>query len=114
MRIFRRKNDSLLVEPISTAQDEFDAPCLKYLPREANDSTAECSNASENAISSTVFVVSNPSSEETTAIIDDNDRLKTLFETGMYKSLQGHQILCVVLKKTILNKNPRKEGVGFE
>ena len=59
-------------------------------------------------------MVSNPSSEETTTITDDNDRLKTLLETGMYKSLKGHQILCDVLKKTILNKNPRKEGVGFE
>ena len=56
----------------------------------------------------------NPSSEEATAITNDNDRLKTLLETGMYKSLKGHQILCDVLKKTILNKNPRKEGVGFE
>src|SRR3954468_21141883 len=32
----------------------------------------------------------------------------------MYKSLKGHQTLCDVLKKQILNRNPRKEGVGFE
>ena len=110
----RKENDSLLAEQISTAQDEFDAPCLKCLAREANDPTVECSNASENALSSTVSVVTNPSSEETTAITDDNDRLKTLLETGMYKSLKGHQILCDVLKKIILNKNPKKEGLGFK
>ena len=40
--------------------------------------------------------------------------MKTLLETGMYKSLKGHQTLCDVLKKQILNRNPRKEGVGFE
>src|SRR4051812_6885040 len=32
----------------------------------------------------------------------------------MLKSLKGHQILCDVLKKSILHKNPRKEGLGFE
>ena len=79
----RKENDSLLAEQISTAQDEFDAPCLKCIAREANDSTAECSNASENALSSTVSVAPNPSSEEATAITDDNDRLKTLLQTGM-------------------------------
>ena len=58
-------------------------------------------------------VVTNPSAEDTTAIADENVRLKTLLETGMYKSLKGHQTLCDVLKKQILNRNPRKEGVGF-
>ena len=32
----------------------------------------------------------------------------------MLKSLKGHQTLCDVLKKSILHKNPRKEGLGFE
>jgi hypothetical protein len=32
----------------------------------------------------------------------------------MYKSLKGHQTLCDVLKKQILNRNPRKEGIAFE
>ena len=63
--------------------------------------------------SSTVDVVTNPSAEDTTAIADENARLKTLLEIGMYKSLKGHQTLCDVLKKQILNRNPRKEGVGF-
>ena len=62
------------------------------------------------AISSTADVVTNPSSEDTTTIADENARLKTFLETGMYKSLKGHQTLCDVLKKQILNRNPRKEG----
>jgi hypothetical protein len=48
-------------------------------------------------------VVINPSSEDTTTIADENARLNTLLETGMYKSLKGHQTLCDVLKKQILN-----------
>jgi hypothetical protein len=59
-------------------------------------------------------MVTNPSLEDTTTIADENARLKTLLEAGMYKSLKGHQTLCDVLKKQILNRNPRKEGVGFK
>ena len=88
-------------------------PCLKCLEHDNVVSIAECSTASEVAISLTVNVVTNPSAEDTTAIADENARLKTLLETGMYKSLKGHQTLCDVLKKQILNRNPRKEGVGF-
>jgi hypothetical protein len=32
----------------------------------------------------------------------------------MLRSLKGHQTLCDVLKKSILQKNPRKEGLGFK
>ena len=77
-------------------------------------SVAECSTDATIAISSTADVVTNPSSEDTTTIADENARLKTLLETGMYNNLKGHQTLCDVLKKQILNQNPRKEGVGFE
>ena len=59
-------------------------------------------------------MVTNPFPEDTTAIADENARLKTLLEIGMYKSLKGHQTLCDVLKRQILNRNPRKEGVVFE
>ena len=62
----------------------------------------------------TADVVTNPSKEDTTTIAGENARLKTLLETGMFKSLKGHRTLCDVLKKQILNRNPRKEGVGFE
>jgi hypothetical protein len=40
--------------------------------------------------------------------------LKELYVTGLYKSLKGHQTLCDVLKKQILHRNPRKEGIAFE
>ena len=59
-------------------------------------------------------MVTNPSAEDTTSIADENARLKTLLETGMYKSLKGHQTLCDALKKQILNRSPRKDGVGFK
>ena len=59
-------------------------------------------------------MVTNPSTEDTTTIADENARLKTLLEIGTYKILKGHQTLCDVLKRQILNRNPRKEGVGFE
>ena len=93
---------------------DLEPRCLKCLEHDNDVSVAECSTAATVAISSTADVVTNPSSEDTTTIADENARLKTLLETGMYKSLKGHQTLCDVLKKQILNRNPRKEGVGFE
>jgi hypothetical protein len=82
----------------------------------------ECSNAESNVESSIIAernvlsndINSNSLYEETGAISDKNARLKVLLQTGMFKSLKGHQTLCDVLKKSILCKNPRKEGVGFE
>ena len=59
-------------------------------------------------------MVTDPSTEDATTIADENASLKTLLEIDMYESLKGHQTLCDVLKKQILNRNPRKEGVGFE
>ena len=109
-----RKHDSLLAQQISVAQDEFEPPCLKCIERDNAASVAECSTTTTVALSSTTDVETNPSTEDTTTIADENARLKTLLETGMYKSLKGHQTLCDVLKKQILNRNPRKEGVGFE
>src|SRR3954470_16350049 len=68
---------------------------------------------SSDSVLSIASVVSNHSSEDTIDIIEENARLKSLLETGMFKSLKGHQILCDILKKQILNRNPRKEGVVF-
>jgi hypothetical protein len=110
----QRENDSLLAQQISTAQEEFVPPCMKCIERETANSSPECSNASITANSSTVPVVTNSSSEDTTSITDENAGLKELYVTGMYKSLKGHQTLCDVLKKQILNRNPRKEGIAFE
>ena len=101
--VLMKKHDSLLAQQISPAQDEFEPPCLKCIERDNANSIAECSTAATVAISSTVDVVTNPSAEDTTTIADENARLNTLLETGMYKSLKGHQTLCDVLKKQILN-----------
>ena len=57
-------------------------------------------------------MVTNPSAEDATAIADENARLKTLLETGMFKSLKGHQTLCDVLKRQILNRTLGKRVLG--
>ena len=56
----------------------------------------------------------NASDEENSAVTEELLRLKDLFETGLFKSVQGHQHLCDILKKALLHRNPRNEGVGFE
>ena len=96
---FQKENESLRAQQISSTQEEFEPPCLKCIERGNAVSIAECSTATTVEISSTADVVTNPSVEDTTTIADENARLKTLLETGMYKSLKGHQTLCGVLKK---------------
>ena len=110
----QKENESLRAQQISSTQEGFEPPCLKCLEHDYVVSVAGCSTAAIVAISSTADAVTNPSTEDATTIADENARLKKLLEIGMYKSLKGHQTLCYVLKKQILNRNPRKEGVGFE
>src|SRR6266536_2098544 len=105
----QKERDSLLAQQISAAQEEFIPPCLKCIERESANSSPECSNAFIAENSSIVSAITNSSSEDI-ASITDNARLKELYVTGMYKSLKGHQTLCDVLKKQILNRNPRKIG----
>ena len=95
----QKVNESLRAKQISSAREEFEPPCLKCIERDNATSVAECSTATAVAISSTVDVVTNPSAEDTTTITDENARLKTLLEIGMYKSLKGHQTLWDVLKR---------------
>ena len=85
----QKENESLHAKQISSAQEGFEPPCLKCIERENATSVAECSTAATVAISSTVDVVTNPSAEDTTAIADENARLKTLLETGCTKVLKG-------------------------
>ena len=94
---------SLFTEQSVQIPDGFVPPCLKCLERCNADSHAETSNASINNIAVTNDIP-NPSSEEYAAIADENCRLKDLLETGMVRSLKGHQTLCDVLKKSILRK----------
>src|SRR4051812_40895706 len=93
-------------------QEGFNPPCLKCIKNDCLNSSPSSSMSSESAIS-TASMVPNPSSEDTIDIAEENVRLKNLLETGMFKSLKGQQTLCDVLKKQILNQNPRKEGIGF-
>lgn len=109
----RKEHDSLLAQQTSSAQEEFIPPCLKCIERESANSSPESSNASITVNSSTIYVVTNSSIEDTTSI-SDNVGLKEFYVIGMYKSLKGHQVLWDVLKKQILNRNPRKEGIAFE
>ena len=86
----QKENESLRSKQISPAQEGFEPPCLKCIERDNATSIAECSTAATVVLSSTTDVVTNPSAEDTTTIADENARLKTLLETGMYKSLKGH------------------------
>ena len=109
----QKGRDSLLAQQISATQDKFVPPCLKCIERETANSSPECSNTSIAANSITTSAITNCSSEDIASITDDVG-LKELYMTGMYKSLKGHQALCEVLKRQILNRNPRKEGIAFE
>src|SRR3954467_11620171 len=108
----RKENELLLSQQIIMPQDGFNPPCLRCIENDCLNATPSSSMSSESVIS-TASVVPNPSSEDTIDIAEENIRLKHLLETGLFKSLKGHQTLCDILKKQILNRNPRKEGVGF-
>ena len=84
----QKENESLRAQQISSAQEGFEPPCLKCLEHDNAVFVAEYSTAATVAISSTADVVTSPSTEDTTTIADENARLKTLLETGMYKSLK--------------------------
>src|SRR3954471_21442865 len=90
----QKERDSLLAQQISAAQEEFIPPCLKCIERESANSSPGCSNASNVTNSSPVSAITNSSSEDI-ASITDNAGLKELYMTGMYKSLKGHQALCL-------------------
>ena len=80
----QKENESLRAQQISPAQEGFEPPCLKCIECDNATSVAECSNDAAIALSSTTDVETNPSTEDTTAIADENARLKTLLETRMY------------------------------
>src|SRR4051812_17866972 len=92
----------------SEAKPESILPCLTYLDQNKTESNSKMNKGKEPII----IDDSNPSDEENSAVTEELLRLKDLFETGMFKSVQGHHYLCDILKKAILYRNPRKEGVG--
>src|SRR3954469_18116130 len=83
----RKENDSLLSQQIIMPQEGFDPPCLKCIEHDHITSVPSSSMSSDSVISIS-SVVSNPSSEDTIDIIEENARLKSLLETGMFKSLK--------------------------
>src|SRR3954466_14550517 len=97
-------NLSLMAQQGSEANHKTDSPCLTCLERRKTDSKGKA-----------IFIDdTNASDEENPAVTEKLLRLKNLFETGMFKSVQGHQYLCDILRKALLHRNPRNEGVGFE
>ena len=101
-------NLTLMAQQGSETKNESTSPCLTCLERSKIESISERSKGKQPI----VIDDANPSNEET--ITEELLRLKNLFETGMFKSVQGHQYLCDILRKALLHRNPRNEGVGFE
>src|ERR1041385_1939453 len=98
-------NLPLMAQQGSEANHKTDSPCLTCLERSKTDSKGKAP----------IFIDdTNSSDEENLAVTEELLRLKNLFETGMFKSVQGHQYLCDILRKALLHSNPRNEGVGFE
>src|SRR3954463_6434000 len=98
-------NLSLMAQQGSEKNHKTDSPCLTSLERSKTDSKGKAP---------IIIDDTNPSDEENPAVTEELLRLKNLFETGMFKSVQGHQYLCDILRKDLLHRNPRNEGVGFE
>src|SRR3954465_2419441 len=101
-------NLTLMAQQGSETKNESTSPCLTCLERSKIESISERSKGKQPI----VIDDTNPSNEEN--ITKELLRLKNLFETGMFKSVQGHQYLCDILRKALLHRNPRNEGVGFE
>ena len=95
------RENSLLTQQLKEKPEVFEPPCLKCLERINVESNVE---SSANA---------NPSAEENGFVSDENARLKDLLQTGMFKSLKGHQTLCDVSKKSILHKKSEKGRYWF-
>src|SRR3954466_5060417 len=97
-------NLSLMAQQGSEENHKTDSTCLTWLERSKTVSKGKA----------IVIDDTNPSDEENPAVTEELLRLKNLFETGMFKSVQGHQYLCDILRKALLHRNPKNEGVGFE
>ena len=100
-------NLTLMIQQGSEAKTDLVSTCLTCLDRNKIDPLSKGKEP-------IVIDDTNPSDEENSIVTEELLRLKDLFETGMFKSIQGHQYLCDILKKALVHRNPRKEGVGFE
>src|ERR1044072_2523320 len=100
-------NLTLMAQQGSEAKNDSTTPCLICLDRDKLESARKGKGP-------IVIDDTNPSIKENDTITEELLRLKDLFDTGMFKSVQGHQHLCDILRKALLHRNPRQEGVGFE
>src|SRR3954468_2241567 len=97
-------NLSLMAQQGSKAKNDSSLPCLTCLDRDKLESAHK--GKGPNIIDDI-----NPSVEENDSITEELLRLKELFDTGMFKIVQGHQHLCDILRKDLLHRNPLQEGV---
>src|SRR3954463_7295580 len=100
-------NLTLMAQQGSEDKNESTSPCLNCLEQSKIESITEKSKGKQPI----VIDDANSSNEET--ITEELLRLRNLFETSMFKSVQGHNYLCDILRKDLLHRNPRNEGVGF-
>src|SRR3954468_20151426 len=100
-------NLSLMAQQGSEAKNDSSLPCLTCLDRDKLESTRKGKGP-------IIIDDTNPSKEENDSVTEELLRLKDLFDTGMFKSVQGHQHLCDILWKALLHRNPRQEVVGFK
>src|SRR4051812_16799059 len=100
-------NLTLMAQQGSDAKTDSTTPCLTFLDRDKLESARKGKRP-------IVIDDTNPSVEENDNVTEELLRLKDLFDTGMFKSVQGHQHLCDILRKALLHRNPCQEGVGFE
>src|SRR3954467_13482297 len=94
-----------MAQQVSEAKTDSDSPFLTCLERSNIDSRGKALMFPDDT---------NSSVEENPADTEELLRLKNLFESGMFKSVQGHQYLCDILRKALLHRNLVHEGVGIE
>ena len=80
----------------SEAKPVSNSPCLTCLERSNTDSRGKAPMFPD---------ATNTSDEENPAVTEELLRLKNLFESGMFKSVLGHQYLCDILRKALLHRN---------
>src|SRR3954470_9707081 len=83
-------NLSLMAQQGSEAKPDSDSPCLTCLERSKTDSRGKEPMFPD---------VTNASDEENPVVTEELLMLKNLLESCMFKSVQGHQYLCDILRK---------------
>ena len=77
-----------MAQQVSEAKSISDSPCLTCLERSNIDSRGKAPMFPDDT---------NTSIEENPVVTEELLRLKNWFESGMFKSEQGHQYLCDIL-----------------